>query len=58
MQLSVFAEKRGFLIVKVKNITLTTINISAIAVIYHSGDDCNEDPPVPIPNTEVKLINA
>ena len=26
--------------------------------IYHSGDDCKEDPPVPIPNTEVKLFNA
>ena len=22
----------------------------------HSGDDSNEDPPVPIPNTEVKLV--
>ena len=22
----------------------------------HSGDDGDEDPPVPIPNTEVKLI--
>ena len=26
--------------------------------IYHSGDDGKEDPPVPIPNTEVKLFNA
>ena len=24
----------------------------------HSGDDSNEDPPVPIPNTEVKLVYA
>ena len=24
----------------------------------HSGDDCIEDPPVPIPNTEVKLYYA
>ena len=24
----------------------------------HSGDDGKEDPPVPIPNTEVKLFNA
>ena len=24
----------------------------------NSGDDSNEDPPVPIPNTEVKLIYA
>ena len=29
------------------------------AEIYnHSGDDGKEDPPVPIPNTEVKLFNA
>ena len=26
--------------------------------IYHSGDDSREDPPVPIPNTEVKLSYA
>ena len=29
------------------------------AKIYnHSGDDGRKDPPVPIPNTEVKLSNA
>ena len=29
------------------------------AEIYnHSGDDGKEDPPVPIPNTEVKLFYA
>ena len=29
------------------------------ALIYnHSGDDGRKDPPVPIPNTEVKLSNA
>ena len=27
-------------------------------VYNHSGDDGKEDPPVPIPNTEVKLFNA
>ncbi len=33
--------------------------IIGIAPLYsHSGDDSNEDPPVPIPNTEVKLVYA
>ena len=27
-------------------------------IYNHSGDDSKEDPPVPIPNTEVKLFNA
>ena len=27
-------------------------------VYNHSGDDGKEDPPVPIPNTEVKLFYA
>ena len=27
-------------------------------LIYHGGDDSREDPPVPIPNTEVKLSYA
>ena len=28
------------------------------SVIYHCGDDGGEDPPVLIPNTEVKLTSA
>ena len=28
------------------------------SVYNHSGDDSKEDPPVPIPNTEVKLFYA
>ena len=28
------------------------------AIIYNGGDDSREDPPVPIPNTEVKLSYA
>ena len=32
---------------------------TALSRIYnHSGDDGKEDPPVPIPNTEVKLFYA
>ena len=27
-------------------------------IYNHSGDDGKEDPPVPIPNTEVKLFYA
>ena len=27
-------------------------------IYNNSGDDGKEDPPVPIPNTEVKLFNA
>ncbi len=26
--------------------------------IFESGDDSKEDPPVPMPNTEVKLLNV
>ena len=27
-------------------------------ILIKSGDDSKEDPPVPIPNTEVKLFNV
>ena len=37
--------------------TLNTI-LTEKSEIYHCGDDSDEDPPVPIPNTEVKLICA
>ena len=37
----------------------TKVYIRAKARGYnHSGDDGKEDPPVPIPNTEVKLFYA
>ncbi len=29
-----------------------------VEIYNHSGDDGKEDPPVPIPNTEVKLFYA
>ena len=32
--------------------------LTAKAVIYHCGDVSGEVPPVPIPNTEVKLAGA
>ena len=32
--------------------------LTAKAVIYHCGDVSGEVPPVPIPNTEVKLTSA
>ncbi len=33
--------------------------VCCVSRIYsHSGDDGKEDPPVPIPNTEVKLFYA
>jgi len=31
---------------------------SFIVVLRHSGGNSNKDPPVPIPNTEVKLVSA
>ena len=37
---------------------LQTRYYSRKALIYHGGDDGREDPPVPIPNTEVKLSYA
>ena len=37
----------------------TNLYIIGFQPLYnHSGDDSNEDPPVPIPNTEVKLVYA
>ena len=30
----------------------------SVQIYSHSGDDGKEDPPVPIPNTEVKLFYA
>ena len=32
--------------------------IGSAPLYNRSGDDSNEDPPVPIPNTEVKLVYA
>ena len=37
---------------------LQTYVYRASGIYNHSGDDGKEDPPVPIPNTEVKLFNA
>ena len=33
-------------------------NYREVEIYNHSGDDSKEDPPVPIPNTEVKLFYA
>ena len=33
-------------------------NWKGYEIYNNSGDDGKEDPPVPIPNTEVKLFNA
>ncbi len=39
--------------------TITNVYVPCESGIYnHSGDDGKEDPPVPIPNTEVKLFYA
>ena len=38
---------------------LEYVGVKKFTQIYiHSGDDGKEDPPVPIPNTEVKLFYA
>ena len=44
----------------VKTAASHAVNMGSIPVRVTkiSGVDCNEDPPVPIPNTEVKLICA
>ena len=41
-----------------RNILYTKTILTAKAVIYHCGDVSGEVPPVPIPNTEVKLTSA
>ena len=43
---------------KEKNLAVTTRYYGRKALIYRGGDDSREDPPVPIPNTEVKLSYA
>ena len=43
---------------KEKNLAVTTRYYGRKALIYRGGDDSREDPPVPIPNTEVKLSRA
>ena len=45
---------------EVKTAASHAVNMGSIPVrvTNKSGVDCNEDPPVPIPNTEVKLIYA
>ena len=41
------------------SIAVTNVVMFAhLRFIYHVGDDSREDPPVPIPNTEVKLSYA
>ena len=44
----------------VKTAASHAVNMGSIPVrvTNKSGVDCNEDPPVPIPNTEVKLVCA
>ena len=53
MQLLIF-QKEGY-----KSIVYNLCAGKTVCDIYnHSGDDGKEDPPVPIPNTEVKLFYA
>ena len=73
MQLSGFAEKRGLIkaegaekrivsVVRQRSVAEAarkTKYIIGVEPLYsHSGGDSIEDPPVPIPNTEVKLYYA
>ena len=41
-----------------KRTTKTYVYCGNAEIYNHSGDDGKEDPPVPIPNTEVKLFYA
>ena len=44
---------------KEDSINYVYVVVTEVTKIYNnSGDDGKEDPPVPIPNTEVKLFNA
>ena len=43
---------------KSEGITVTHTILLPKGIIYNGGDDSREDPPVPIPNTEVKLSYA
>ena len=50
-----------YVVVNLLRLNLQTLYVWLLekAEIYnHSGDDGKEDPPVPIPNTEVKLFYA
>ena len=39
-------------------VTRVYVRNGSYEIYNHSGDDGKEDPPVSIPNTEVKLFNA
>ena len=41
-----------------KVIKIVYVRNGSYEIYSNSGDDGKEDPPVPIPNTEVKLFNA
>ena len=41
-----------------RNLRLQTRYYGRKPLIYNGGDDSREDPPVPLPNTEVKLSYA
>ena len=43
---------------KSEGIAVTNTILLPKGIIYNGGDDSREDPPVPIPNTEVKLSYA
>ena len=43
---------------KSEGIAVTNTILLPEGIIYNGGDDSREDPPVPIPNTEVKLSYA
>ena len=38
--------------------TLSVVYVAHLQANVRSGDDSKEDPPVPMPNTEVKLLNV
>ena len=45
-------------LVRVTTLQMNNYGMSSISCLYRVGADCGEGPPVPIPNTEVKLTCA
>ena len=56
-----FCTKKCYVVVNLLNEGLLKevyVRSENYEIYSNSGDDGKEDPPVPIPNTEVKLFNA
>ena len=53
-----FVEEVCYVVVNLRGDKSVYKAVEETEIYSHSGDDGKEDPPVPIPNTEVKLFYA